>query len=128
MLTARLDGLQAKTEQLSLQLEEEKTHRINLQALNKELISNNQKQEEKINLLMTQVAQQQEEIRCLKDTSHDGIEPKQNKVIDSPRAPPSSCRQLSTIGHSLDGIYLIANPDSSKIETVYCDFGTTRNI
>ena len=47
----------------------------------------------------------------------------------SPRLPPSSCRQLSTIGHNLDGIYLVANPDTNKIETVYCDFGSsTRKI
>ncbi len=43
----------------------------------------------------------------------------------SPRLPPSSCRQLSTIGHYLDGIYLVANPDTSKIETVYCEFGSS---
>ncbi len=43
----------------------------------------------------------------------------------SPRLPPSSCRQLSTIGHYLDGIYLIANQETNKIETVYCDFGSS---
>jgi len=48
----------------------------------------------------------------------------------SPRLPPSSWRQLSTIGHYLDGIYSITNPGTNKIETVYCDFesSTHKNI
>jgi len=47
------------------------------------------------------------------------------KSDSSPRIPPSSCRQLSTIGYYLDGIYLVANPDTNKIETVYCEFGSS---
>jgi len=47
------------------------------------------------------------------------------KSDSPPRIPPSSCRQLSTIGHYLDGIYLVANPDTNKIETVYCEFGSS---
>ncbi|MFO0089554.1 MAG: hypothetical protein ACK518_01845 [bacterium] len=35
---------------------------------------------------------------------------------------PSSCRELSLIGHSLDGLYLLQNPKTRKIETVFCDF------
>jgi len=38
---------------------------------------------------------------------------------------PASCGELSLIGHSLDGLYLVRNPDTNKIETVLCDFGTT---
>lgn len=36
---------------------------------------------------------------------------------------PASCRELSLIGHSLDGLYLVKNINTKKIETVYCDFG-----
>ncbi len=134
LLTARLDGLQAETHQLSIQLEDEKSHRINLQALNEELVIKNRNQEEKINFLMVQSAKQQEEIRSLKNNNiynKNIIKPDEPSMIPddpSPRAPPSSCRQLSTIGHSLDGIYMVANPDSNKIEAIFCDFGTTRNI
>ena len=46
--------------------------------------------------------------------------------LSSLRLPPTSCRQLAFIGHRLNGIYLIANPDTNKIETVYCDFGANR--
>lgn len=46
-----------------------------------------------------------------------------NKVI-----VPSSCRELSIAGHSFDGLYLVQNPDSRKIETVFCDFGTSGKL
>jgi len=38
---------------------------------------------------------------------------------------PSSCRELATAGHSIDGLYLVQNSDSRKIEAVFCDFGTS---
>ncbi len=37
---------------------------------------------------------------------------------------PSSCRELSLIGHSLDGLYLVQNRETKKVETIYCNFGT----
>ncbi len=121
---------------LLAQFEEEKLHRINLQALNEKL-------EAKIDDLMSQNTKQEEEIRLLKNRKcgDDIIQPKPQEnniimddvIIDpssliSPKLPPSSCRQLSTIGHYLDGIYLVANQDTNKIETIYCDFGTSRKI
>ena len=92
----------------------------------------------KINLLMTHMSVKQgEEVHRLKENHAPFIPPESSEqsTVDvisesgsSPRLPPSSCRQLSTIGHYLDGIYLVANADSNKIETVYCDFGSsTRN-
>jgi len=113
----------------------------------------NEQLEKTINVLIAKNVHQEEEIRQLKNiirkdapnnalqrnSSHDGEEYNQmnNKaeignVISNgfpPRSlPPSSCRQLSTIGHYLDGIYLIANPDTNKIETVYCDFGSSTRM
>ena len=41
---------------------------------------------------------------------------------------PSSCRDLSLIGHSLDGLYLIQNVETNKIETVLCNFGTSSKL
>jgi len=38
---------------------------------------------------------------------------------------PSSCRDLSLIGHNLDGLYLVQNIDTKKVETIFCDFGTS---
>jgi len=35
---------------------------------------------------------------------------------------PSSCDDLLVIGHNLDGLYLVKNADTNKIETVFCDF------
>lgn len=54
-MTARLDELEVKTEQLGIQLEEEKSHRINLQTVNKELLSKNRKLEEKVDFLIIQI-------------------------------------------------------------------------
>lgn len=39
---------------------------------------------------------------------------------------PASCRELALIGHSLDGLYLVKNPDTNKVETVLCNFGTSK--
>ena len=38
---------------------------------------------------------------------------------------PSSCRDLSQFGLSFDGLYLVKNPETRKIETIFCDFGTS---
>ena len=144
----RVNSLEFKLDKLNNRLEGEIEMRQNLQALNSELVMQidqlvieniEQSQrfdrlesefETKIDILTTQRAQQEEEIQLLKNNRPASI--KKNSIPigsdSSPRLPPSSCRQLSTIGHSLDGIYLVANPDTHKIETVYCDFGSsTRN-
>lgn len=42
------------------------------------------------------------------------------------RIAPTSCLDLSRVGHSLDGIYMVANKVSKRIEAHFCDFGTTR--
>jgi len=46
----------------------------------------------------------------------------------STRASPSSCRELSFAGHSLDGLYLVKNQETKKIETVLCTFGTVGKL
>ncbi len=108
--------------------------------------------EAKIDLITAQNIKQEEEMRQLKLKIKNGVsaninQPKsmneqKNRMANkndatnllissddsSPRLPPSSCRELSTIGHYLDGIYLIANPETNKIETVYCDFGSSTRM
>jgi len=132
-------------DQLEVQLEEEKAlrHAENTKQ-NERFDCLESEFKEKINQLLSQSAKQEEEIRLLKSkVKHETISKSNAHEKDnfyhgigdtrssdsSSRLPPSSCRQLSTIGHYLDGIYLIANPDTNKIETVYCEFtGTTRNM
>ena len=36
--------------------------------------------------------------------------------------PPSSCQELSILDHNLDGIYLVKNKETKKIQTVFCKF------
>ncbi len=38
---------------------------------------------------------------------------------------PSSCRDLAIRGHSLNGIYLLNNPETNKTQTALCLFGTS---
>jgi len=135
-------------DQLTIRLEEEIELRKNLQALNSELmmqidqlVTENVEQNKrfdrlesefaaKIDSLMAQRSQKEEDIWYLRNKPQT-FQTKNKPAIESassPRLPPSSCRQLSTIGHYLEGIYLVANPDTNKIETVYCEFGSsTRN-
>jgi len=128
MISARVDSLQAKLDQLIIQLEEEKIHRTNLQALNLRLESRLNIQEEEIRLLKNRNINENEIIKpkSIENILHPGgINGEFSKSDSLPRQPPSSCRQLSTIGHYLDGIYLVANPDTNKIETVHCEFGSS---
>ena len=130
-MASQVEDLQAQMKQVLSSLEMEKNLRNNLRVLNEELsfkinqlAMENQKQEEKIESLMIRTASQEKEIRLLKSTElksqiNKNFVEKENKLINSdstsPRVPPSSCRQLSTIGHFLDGIYMVANPNTNKI-------------
>lgn len=124
-MTVRLDNLQSKMDQLIIQLEEERNWRKNLQTLNSQLEIRIDKQDEEIRLLKDRINDDQF-IKPFKTDADPADIHQEFKSDSSPRLlPPSSCRQLSTIGHNLNGIYLIANPDTNKIEAVYCEFGSS---
>jgi len=36
--------------------------------------------------------------------------------------PPSSCQELSMLDHYHDGLYLVKNKETEKIQTVFCQF------
>jgi len=139
----RVGGLESKMNQLTTRLEKEIQLRENLQALNSELaiqidqlVTENMEQNQRFKKLESEFeakidllrGQQDEEIQLLKNKPSI----KRNSIPvesdSSPRLPPPSCRQLSTIGHYLDGIYLVANPDTKKIEAIYCEFGSSTRI
>ena len=97
---------------------------------------------ENVELLTTKISKKEEEIAKLKatidakqgaapfDDKRDRRDQNNDKQIlsghSSTRAlAPSSCRELSLIGHTLDGLYLVQNVDTKKIETVLCNFGTS---
>ena len=67
------------------------------------------------------------ELRSSKDNTMGSLYRKEGSSDDSSTraVKPSSCRDLSLIGHILDGLYLVQNVDTKKVETVFCDFGTT---
>lgn len=35
---------------------------------------------------------------------------------------PSSCNELSTIGHTLNGFFLVKGENSPKVDVVFCNF------
>jgi len=139
--------MQARMDQLSNQLSEEKTLRQHFQTKSSEfetqirlLIAENVKQNERFDLLQTEFLDQINQLKTQSLRNYDNIaafESFENKNVNFasdengiksnslPRLPPSSCRQLSTIGHYLDGIYMVANPDTNKIEALYCEFGSS---
>jgi len=86
---------------------------------------------DEIAYLKKQNSEQVEEIRRLKEaaenkedtTTSSGEKEINHKPNDSsPRVLPSSCRQLETLGHTLNGFYIVQNIIDSKMKVVYCDF------
>jgi len=70
------------------------------------------------------------EIRSSKDNTMGSPYRQEDPSNDSSTRAvvPSSCRDLALIGHNLDGLYLVQNVDTKRVETVYCDFGTTSKL
>jgi len=79
--------------------------------------------EAKVKLLETENAEQDKEITHLKKTIDDQLG-KPGDVSTS-ATEPSSCKELATNGYSINGLYLVKNPDTRKIEAVSCSFGTS---
>jgi len=44
------------------------------------------------------------------------------KVKNGASTPPSSCQELSMLDYYLDGLYLVKNKQTKKIQTVFCKF------
>ena len=81
----------------------------------------------KMGLLEAKNAEQDKEITQLKnkmDSKQDIHLPVSRGSLTKPTAP-SSCKDLATNGHSFQGLYLVKNRDTSQIQTVLCDFGTS---
>lgn len=79
-----------------------------------------------------QIRQQEMEIfelkKALQLTSNGERRPvvRKSERAEGRAVLPISCRELSLYGHTLDGFYLVASPNSpNKIEAVFCDFGAT---
>jgi len=81
----------------------------------------------KMGLLEAKNAEQDKEITQLKnkmDSKQDIHLPVSRGSLTKPTAP-SSCKDLATNGHSFQGLYLVKNRDTSQIQTVLCNFGTS---
>ena len=44
------------------------------------------------------------------------------KMKNRALTPPSSCQELAILDHNLDGLYLVKNKETKKIQTIFCKF------
>ena len=59
---------------------------------------------------------------------HPDVKP---KIKEKFKEIPTSCKDLHELGHKLNGLHLIktTNPSNeTKIETVFCDFLSSKNV
>ncbi len=47
---------------------------------------------------------------------------KNARASNKPLTPPSSCQDLEMLNYYLDGLYLVKNQHTKKIQTVFCQF------
>jgi hypothetical protein len=118
-LTYRLDSIQKKN------LEND----VKIGFLENDFTAKMGRLEAKVGHLETIDAEQDKEIAMLKSkmNSKQDIHPPVSGSFTKPTAP-SSCKDLATNGHSFQGLYLIKNPDTSLIQIVLCQFGTSGNL
>lgn len=119
-----------KIEELSFRLDDiskkNKANEVKIAFLEK----TNAESKIKIGHLESKNAEQDKEIAKLK-----------TKIVSKPVTPistglskqkgagiPSSCSELEQRGHSFDGLYLVKNPGTKKIETVFCRFETEGKV
>ena len=103
------------------------------------LKGNNNEFDSKIKLLESKNNQQDKDIKYLNTTMVSPQELVQStgrsycerhftkEECESPikTTAPSSCRDLAIRGHSFNGIYLLNNPETNKIQTALCLFGNS---
>lgn len=109
---AQLNSLQVKLDLLETKNSE------NEAKLNP-ISSNNAKQEEKIIELKAENSKLEidQPILSERDLNNNSSGNSSTKAL-----LPSSCGDLSLNGHSFGGLYLVQNSNTSKIQTVFCDF------
>jgi len=128
--------LSARVNQLEAEFREK------IEEINTKTSRSSKDQDEKIAILMVReqnLAQLLnttiEEMEVLKTTNRDQskridqLEQKLAMLQNTPSTgatkvstPPSSCQELSMLDYYLDGLYLVKNKQTKKIESVFCQF------
>ena len=52
----------------------------------------------------------------------NGISNNMDGLLSTSSTPPSSCNELSMLGYIMDGLFLVKNKETKKIQTVFCQF------
>jgi len=51
-----------------------------------------------------------------------GVSNNNDGQVSKGSTPPSSCQELAVLNHYLDGLYLVKNKQTKKIQTDFCKF------
>jgi len=60
--------------------------------------------------------------RTTKGEMKNGASYNTNGRLSKASTPPSSCQELSMLDYYLDGLYLVKNEETKKIDSVFCQF------
>jgi len=88
-------------------------------AVVKELKTQNKEQSKRIDQLEQKLATMTRDI--IKEKVENGSS-NNNGQVSKKSTPPSSCKELAMLDHYLDGLYLVKNKKTKKIQTVFCKF------
>jgi len=97
---------------------------------NEQMKAHLSQQGEKILLLEKNISELESLVIALKPTAscskNMGNVESKKKRRSSPRASalPKTCQELRTSGHFADGVYLVINEETNKIEAIFCQFLT----
>jgi len=58
----------------------------------------------------------------IKDKMMNGASNHNDGQLSKAFSPPSSCEELAMLDYHLDGLYLVKNKQTKKIQTVFCKF------
>ncbi len=97
----------------------------------KELKVQVSKQDREIILLKNRDVSNLESAYPFKKKSHGyGMMKNAASVVEGTSSPPSSCKDLTVGGYNLyllNGIYLVKNSDTKKVQAVFCQFSNQNN-
>jgi len=91
----------------------------------RELKTQNRDHSKRIDLLEQKVATIQN-TPAAKDKLKNGALKNNDGQVSKDPTPPSSCEELAMLDHHLNGLYLVKNKQTKKIQTVFCKFSADK--
>jgi len=82
--------------------------------------------EQKLTILQNTTQSPQSSPANIKDNMKNWIANRRNGTIPKALTPPSSCQELLMLDYYLDGLYLVKNKQTKKVQTVFCQFSAEK--